>query len=172
MGAGVFIRQPARSHQVFEPAGPPALRPGFGPPEKITFRYDSDEAALLVDHGQTADMPPQHNANGLQDGAFRLDRYDRRCHYIPDFHSETPFSPPTVVRVCARSLIHINLRHDIRLRDIGFQLIRELNRMRATSERSVRPNRKDTRDHHIGSLHGTGSIFDLGELYLPIGGYL
>ena len=44
MGAGVFIRKPAGSHQVFQPARSPALGPGFGPPEKIAFRYDADRA--------------------------------------------------------------------------------------------------------------------------------
>ena len=114
MGAGVFIRQPAWPHQVFEPARPPALRPGFRPPEKVAFGYDSDQAAFLVDHGQPADMPLQHDANGLQDGAFRLDRYDRRCHYIPDFHGEAPFSPSTMLRALFCFLIDINLQHYIR----------------------------------------------------------
>ena len=57
VGAGVFIRQPARSQQVFQPARPPALGPGFGAPEKITFRYHADELTALFDHGQTADVP-------------------------------------------------------------------------------------------------------------------
>ena len=73
MGAGVFIRQPAGPHQVFQPARPPALGPGFGAPEKIAFRYDPDETTVLVDHGQTTDVPLQHDADGLQNGAVRRD---------------------------------------------------------------------------------------------------
>src|SRR4051794_35123671 len=92
MGAGVFIRKPAGSHQVFQPARSPALGPGFGAPEKIAFRYDADELTAFFDHGQTADVPLQHDADGLQDGAVRRDRYHGGGHDVSDFHGDAPFS--------------------------------------------------------------------------------
>jgi hypothetical protein len=81
----------ARPDEVLEPAPPPALRSGLCPPQKIAFGHDSDETAFLVDHGQAADVPLQHDADGLPYGGIRLDRYDGRRHYVLGFHGGPPF---------------------------------------------------------------------------------
>src|SRR5262245_1638118 len=65
MGAGIFVGQPARPDEVLEPARPPALRSGLRTPEEIALGHNSDETALLVDHGQAADVPLQHDPDGL-----------------------------------------------------------------------------------------------------------
>jgi hypothetical protein len=90
-GAGVFVGQPARPDEILEPARPPALRSGLRPPQEIAFGHDSDERAFLVDHGQAADVPLQHDPDGLPNRSVRLDRYDGRRHHVLGFHGGPPF---------------------------------------------------------------------------------
>jgi hypothetical protein len=86
VGAGAFVRESTRTKKIFQPARPPALRSGFGPTQKIAFRHDTDEATFLVDHGQAADVPPQHDARGLRHGIVWPDRDNRRRHHISNLH--------------------------------------------------------------------------------------
>ena len=56
MRVRVFSRQLTGSDQEFKPSRPSLLRSGFDASKKITFGNHSDEAAVLVDHRQSADM--------------------------------------------------------------------------------------------------------------------
>ena len=46
----VFIGQPTRSNQEFEPSRSSTLRSGFDPPKEIAFGNNSDQTACLVHH--------------------------------------------------------------------------------------------------------------------------
>src|SRR6516162_9645382 len=77
---------PARPHQKFKPIGSSTLRSGLRPPEEIAFADHSDQTTVLVDHGQTADVPLQHDPDGLPYRGVRLDRYSGRRHHVLGFH--------------------------------------------------------------------------------------
>ena len=54
MGAGVFVGEPARPNQEFEPTRSASLRAGFSAAQEIAFAHNADEKTMLVDHGQSA----------------------------------------------------------------------------------------------------------------------
>jgi hypothetical protein len=66
---------------------------GRGPTaaKEIAFGDHSDQMTVLVDHRQSADPPLQHGPNGLEYCGIRLDRHDRRGHYVLRLHDVCSF---------------------------------------------------------------------------------
>ena len=91
MGAGIFVRKPARPDQEFEPTRSPPLRSGFGAAKEIAFRHNADETSFLVDDRQSTDVPLQHYADRLQNRAVRFNGQNGRGHHILDVHGDAPF---------------------------------------------------------------------------------
>jgi hypothetical protein len=101
----VFLRELAWADQEFEPAGATPLGSDFRPPQEIAFGDDPENAPVLIDDGQSAHTPLQHDADSLENGGIRLHRHDGRSHYVFGFHSGSPIALLFLVQKRAALLI-------------------------------------------------------------------